>query len=57
MSESDRFCSCGHPESRHDRFGCHYPGCGCRAFDLMGGKCPIGEAGRGLENGNADEDE
>lgn len=44
--DQDRTCACGHPESRHDRFGCHYPGCGCKAFELLGGKFPTGEAGR-----------
>jgi len=43
--ESDKICACGHPESRHDTFGCHYQGCSCRAFELLAGKCPMGEAG------------
>lgn len=54
MSENDRLCACGHPESRHDRFGCHYPGCGCRTFELLCGKCPSAEAGWARENGNED---
>lgn len=30
-----RVCSCGHPESSHDRFGCHYGGCPCPRFDPL----------------------
>lgn len=41
----DRPCVCGHPESKHDRFGCHYPGCSCRTFEPPFGRCPLGEAG------------
>lgn len=47
-TQDEKVCSCGHPESRHDRFGCHYPGCDCRAFDLTR-KCPLADAMGGTE--------
>ena len=48
-TQDEKVCSCGHPESRHDRFGCHYPGCDCRAFELLR-KCPHAEAMGGGED-------